>query len=152
MENATAPAAQSAVPANLSQMSISDIARLVRKDWGSKVNYAARPYLEAMGTMEKITDNYGADRGKDIVLYFLSNATSWRGEVAKHAVDRSVILYRFYSPNRKGKGITHGYILTGGYTHLFLGMWVTGPTYKSHNVMNWVKDYVSETAVEVKAA
>jgi hypothetical protein len=26
---------------------------------------------------------YGYDTGKSVVLYFLSNATSWRGEVAR---------------------------------------------------------------------
>ena len=30
-----------------------------------------------------INDNYGVDSGKSIVLYFLSNASTWRGETAK---------------------------------------------------------------------
>ena len=41
------------------------------------------PYLGAMFSLDKITDPYGADSGKSIVLYFLSNATTWRGETAK---------------------------------------------------------------------
>jgi hypothetical protein len=55
-------------------------------DWkkqGKGVNYAARPYLEAMGSLDKITDAYGMDSGKSIVLYFLSNASSYRGDKAK---------------------------------------------------------------------
>lgn len=59
-----------------------EIAREVRKDW-KKVNYGAVPYLDAMSSMESANDNYGADSGKSVVLYFLSNATTWRGEVAK---------------------------------------------------------------------
>src|ERR1035437_9644086 len=38
--------------------SISDIARIIRKDWESKggVNFAAKPYLSAMTGMDKISD------------------------------------------------------------------------------------------------
>lgn len=62
--------------------SLSSIARDIVKDW-PKVNYAAKPYLCAMQTMGDIRDSYGYDSGKSIVLYFLSNASSWRGETAK---------------------------------------------------------------------
>jgi hypothetical protein len=30
-----------------------------------------------------ITDSYGADSARSIVAYFLGNATTWRGTVAK---------------------------------------------------------------------
>ena len=59
------------------------IANEIKKDWGAKTNYGAKPYLDAMQQLNNINDNYGHDRGKSIVLYFLSNASSWRGEVAK---------------------------------------------------------------------
>jgi hypothetical protein len=36
-----------------------------------------------MACLESVNDNYGWDSGKSVVLYFLSNASSWRGEVAK---------------------------------------------------------------------
>jgi hypothetical protein len=58
------------------------IAAEIRKDW-IKVNYAAKPYLDAMGTIGDVGASYGWDTGKSIVLYFLSNASSWRGEKAK---------------------------------------------------------------------
>ena len=60
-----------------------EIAREIRKDWGAKVNFAAKPYLDAMATLNTIDDNYGWDSGKMIVLYFLGNASTWRGETAK---------------------------------------------------------------------
>ncbi len=63
--------------------SISTIAMEIRGDWGVKVNYAAKPYLDAMLSLDKITDNYYMDSAKSIVMYFLSNASSWRGDVAK---------------------------------------------------------------------
>jgi hypothetical protein len=62
---------------------LSEIAAEIRKDWGSKVNYAAKPYLDAMGQLYSATDNFGADSAKSIVIYFLSNASTWRGETAK---------------------------------------------------------------------
>jgi hypothetical protein len=63
--------------------SLYEIAREIRKDWGSKVNFAAKPYLEAMECLNCVTDSYGYDTGKSVVLYFLSNASTWRGDTAK---------------------------------------------------------------------
>jgi hypothetical protein len=62
--------------------SLSAIAAEIRRDW-KKPNYAAVPYLDAMRGLDKITDTYIADSAKSIVTYFLGNAGSWRGEVAK---------------------------------------------------------------------
>ena len=61
---------------------LSEIAREIRKDW-SKVYFGAVPYLDAMSTLNSINDNYFMDSGKSIVLYFLANAGTWRGETAK---------------------------------------------------------------------
>lgn len=62
---------------------IYDIARDIRNDWGAKVNYGARPYLDAMRDLKDITDFYFQDSAKNIIRYFLSNAATWRGPVAK---------------------------------------------------------------------
>lgn len=59
-----------------------EIAKEIRKTW-AKVYFGAVPYLDAMRSLDKITDSYGQDSGKYIVLYFLSNAATWRGEDAK---------------------------------------------------------------------
>lgn len=70
-----------------SAMSISQLASIIRTDWrkqpGKGIYFGAVPYLDAMHTMDKITDNYGADSGRSIVAYFLGNASTWKGEVAK---------------------------------------------------------------------
>lgn len=71
-----------AIATDYKSLSIEGLARLVRKDW-VKVNYGAKPYLDAMMSMTNINDAYGFDSGSSIVCYFLSNATTWRGEVAK---------------------------------------------------------------------
>lgn len=61
---------------------INEIAREIRREW-PKVYFGAVPYLDAMGSLVSIEDNYGCDDGKSIVLYFLANAQTWRGEKAK---------------------------------------------------------------------
>ena len=58
------------------------IAEDIRKNW-AKPNYAAVPYLEAMGALGSIKDRYGWDSAASIVLYFLANAGTWRGEDAR---------------------------------------------------------------------
>ena len=58
------------------------IAREIGHTW-AKPYFAAIPYLSAMRALSKITDSYGADDARGIVLYFLSNASSWRGDDAR---------------------------------------------------------------------
>lgn len=58
------------------------IAADIRKNW-PKVNYAAKPYLDAMAQLDSIDDTYYCDSAKSVVLYFLCNAGTWRGEDAK---------------------------------------------------------------------
>jgi hypothetical protein len=54
----------------------------IRDDW-KKPYFGAVPYLQAMATMCSFNDSYGYDDGKTIGLYFLCNAQTWRGPVAK---------------------------------------------------------------------
>lgn len=49
----------------------------------SSVYFGAVPYLDAMRSLAKITDTYGADNAASVVMYFLSNATYWRGPDAR---------------------------------------------------------------------
>lgn len=67
--------------------SLRTIAREINIEWAKNskngVNYAAEPYLRAMSTLDTIKDRYFEDDAKTIILYFLSNASSYRGEVAK---------------------------------------------------------------------
>jgi len=62
---------------------LNQIAREIKADWGSKINYAAKPYLDAMLALESINDNYYMDSGSSVVMYFLGNASTWRGEKAR---------------------------------------------------------------------
>jgi hypothetical protein len=58
------------------------ITREIREDW-TKPYFGAVPYLDAMGTLNSVSDNYGCDSAKTLIVYFLSNATTWRGDTAR---------------------------------------------------------------------
>lgn len=59
-----------------------EIGNDIERNW-AKVNYAARPYLDAMNELDDINGMYYADTAKSVVLYFLANAGTWRGEDAR---------------------------------------------------------------------
>ena len=61
---------------------IREIAGEIRADW-KKIYFGAVPYLDAMSSLEGIGDAYGCDDARSIVLYFLANAQTWRGPVAR---------------------------------------------------------------------
>ncbi len=61
---------------------ICEIASEIRRLW-RPVYFGAKPYLDAMLCLQKKTDKYGVEDAKTIVLYFLSNASTFRGEDAK---------------------------------------------------------------------
>ena len=61
---------------------ISEIAQLISANW-PKIYFGAVPYLDAMYSLDSISDSHGEDSARVILLYFLSNANTWRGEVAK---------------------------------------------------------------------
>lgn len=57
---------------------VQQIAHDIAREWGAKVNYAAKPYLSAM-----TRGDFGHDGQKSVVLYFLGNARSFTGEKAR---------------------------------------------------------------------
>lgn len=65
---------------------LSTIAEDIQEHW-PKVWYGAEPYLEAMGTLNLITDHYFEDTAESVVRYFLSNTMYWRGPEAKRIKD-----------------------------------------------------------------
>jgi flagellar biosynthesis component FlhA len=68
------------------------IAEEIRNDW-KKVNYGAVPYLEAMASLKSIDDTYGLDPAKEVIIYFLSNASAWRGDTARRVKKELKALY-----------------------------------------------------------
>ena len=58
------------------------IARDIRNDW-KKPYFGAIPYIDAMSKLENIEQSYYCDSAHSVVLYFLANANTWRGENAR---------------------------------------------------------------------
>lgn len=61
---------------------IHTIAREIIADW-KKPYFGAVPYLAAMQSLDTVDDAYGYDDARSIILYFMANATTWRGEKAR---------------------------------------------------------------------
>lgn len=73
-----------------------EIAREIKRDWGAKMYFGAKPYVAAMSSLDQVTDDYGCDSGQSIVLYFLANANHWRGETARRVKEelKNIAKYR----------------------------------------------------------
>jgi hypothetical protein len=69
-------------PETIKNFSIRAIANIIKADW-QKVYFGAKPYLSAMMCVENMNDAYGCEDGRTQVIYFLSNASTWRGATAK---------------------------------------------------------------------
>ena len=61
---------------------IHEIASEILQDW-KKPYFGAIPYIEAMLQLNTIHDDYYLDTAESVVIYFLANAQTWRGETAK---------------------------------------------------------------------
>ena len=61
---------------------IRTIAIEIADDW-RPVHYAAKPYLTAMHLIEHLDEAYWNEHGASVVRYFLANAQTWRGEIAR---------------------------------------------------------------------
>ena len=61
---------------------IHEIASEILQDW-KKPYFGAIPYIEAMLQLNTIHDNDCLDTAESVVIYFLANAQTWRGETAK---------------------------------------------------------------------
>lgn len=60
------------------------IAREIARDPAySACRWCAEPYRSAMASLTSLSESYGSDTARSIVLYFLSNTANWRGETAR---------------------------------------------------------------------
>lgn len=59
-----------------------EIAHEISREW-KNVYFGAVPYLAALKSVDKIDDQYGVEDARTQVIYFLSNANSFRGEAAR---------------------------------------------------------------------
>lgn len=61
---------------------IYSIAKDIKRVW-VKPYFGAKPYLDAMMSLNGINDNYGYDDARSVIMYFLANASTFRGNDAK---------------------------------------------------------------------
>ena len=65
---------------------IYEIAREILDDHkaqGKTLYFCAVPYVRAMTTLDKYTDNYFDDSAVEVLTYAVSNLSTWRGETAR---------------------------------------------------------------------
>lgn len=60
-----------------------EIAEEIEENWQGQGKVHARPYIKAMTWLQTIDDHYFDDSAEEIVLCFLTNAQTWRGETAR---------------------------------------------------------------------
>jgi hypothetical protein len=71
---------------------IKEVAKDIAHNWTNVCPYA-KPYLQAMLHLNKITDKYYLDDASSVIRYFLANANTYRGEMArKHKAELKEIL------------------------------------------------------------
>jgi ATP-dependent Zn protease len=61
---------------------LNTIAREIARDW-TKPYFGAVPYLTAMRSLAHLGEMYYEDTAQSVVLYFLANANTWKGETAR---------------------------------------------------------------------
>jgi hypothetical protein len=67
---------------DLQNKPLSYTAEIIRANWANPSPYAV-PYIDAMAQINSINDSYYADTASSVVLYFLANAQTWRGDTAR---------------------------------------------------------------------
>ena len=61
---------------------IHSIAADITREW-KNVYFGAVPYLNAMKSLSSISEDYYGDRAETVIIYFLANAQTFRGEQAR---------------------------------------------------------------------
>lgn len=74
--------ARPTVARDLKSHALHDLGRLCLGDW-KRPYFGCVPYLEALCSLASIDDMYGADSARNIVVGFLANAASWKGDTAR---------------------------------------------------------------------
>lgn len=70
-----------AIP-DVSGMPLYQLMELVSEHW-EKPYFSAEPYIAALGQCADLDSNYGLEKARDLVPYFLINAATWRGPFAR---------------------------------------------------------------------
>ena len=83
--------------------SLSAIAREIQTDYASRgkpVHFSAVPYVNAMRSLDSMTDRYYEDDAESVVIYALSNLSTWRGETATRVKRELKVMLHEHNPKR----------------------------------------------------
>lgn len=83
--------------------SLSTIAREIQADYrakGKPVHFSAVPYVDAMRSLDTLDDRYGYDDAESVVIYGLSNLSTWRGETATRVKRELRVMLHEHAPKR----------------------------------------------------
>lgn len=58
------------------------ISKDIRANWKNPY-FGAVPYIDALSQLDNVGDKFGFDDAKSLIMYFLANASTWRGDDAK---------------------------------------------------------------------
>lgn len=64
---------------------------------GKRLYFGAAPYVDVMRHLDSITDSFGEDSAREILIYARSNLANWRGETARRVkaeIDALILIKR----------------------------------------------------------
>ena len=108
---------------------------------GLFANYI-RPYSETECNGRENEPGHLLKFDLDAYKQYMFSPTRYQIEKRMKEMTQSAILYMFYHKSH-GKYVIHGFVLTTA-DHRFITDFVTGPTYKSQQVILGVRDYICE--------
>lgn len=74
----------------------------IREDW-KNMAFCAEPYVDAMSQLDTLDDTYIMDPAADIVLRFLCNAQTWKGEVARKTKKELNTMVKEHNKRKRNK-------------------------------------------------
>ena len=83
--------------------SLSEIAREIQADYASRgkpVHFSAVPYVNAMRALNGMDDFFFDDDAETVVIYGLSNLSTWRGETATRIKRELKVMLHEHNPKR----------------------------------------------------
>lgn len=84
--------------------SLSVIAREITADYrqkGKPVYFAAAPYVDAMRSLDTLSDRFYNDSAEEVVVRGLYNLSTWRGETATRVKRELRVMLHEHNPRHK---------------------------------------------------
>ena len=117
---------------------------------GGLYGLSIRPYYGALDGLNHPTPNGDMQR-YDIKNYPTALPESVLNVIRREGLREGLYVYTLYH-ERNGHRTYHGFIVTRAKDNQLIDVIVTGPTYKSHIVLGYAKEYLSEPTIPPASA